>query len=160
MSSPNASLRHRGPQKDKSKTDGKIDKADEILDQVIQSTKTAVTSQWDYKLALGIITALAFVTRFWGIGHPNEVVFDEVHFGKVKGKGLVHRSQAALTSLSLRLTTSNGPISSMSTHPSENCFLPLWAGSSDMMDIFCSTTLAIRTLTTRCPTWRSGPSLP
>lgn len=40
-------------------------------------------SEWDYKLALGIITALAFLTRFWGISHPNEVVFDEVHFGKV-----------------------------------------------------------------------------
>ena len=39
--------------------------------------------EWDYKIALVIITVLAFVTRFWGISHPNEVVFDEVHFGKV-----------------------------------------------------------------------------
>jgi dolichyl-phosphate-mannose-protein mannosyltransferase len=60
-----------------------LDKADEILDQAVESTTSAVSKQWDYKLALGIITLLAFVTRFWGISHPNEVVFDEVHFGKV-----------------------------------------------------------------------------
>lgn len=45
--------------------------------------KTKVDNERDYKIALAIITALAFVTRFWGISHPNEVVFDEVHFGKV-----------------------------------------------------------------------------
>ena len=39
--------------------------------------------EWDYRIALSIITLLAFITRFWGISHPNEVVFDEVHFGKV-----------------------------------------------------------------------------
>lgn len=44
----------------------------------------AVKSEWDYKATLAIITILAFITRFWGIGHPNEVVFDEVHFGKVR----------------------------------------------------------------------------
>lgn len=38
--------------------------------------------EWNYRLALIIITTLSFVTRFWGISHPNEVVFDEVHFGK------------------------------------------------------------------------------
>lgn len=38
--------------------------------------------EWDYRLAITIITLIAFVTRFWGISHPNEVVFDEVHFGK------------------------------------------------------------------------------
>lgn len=53
------------------------------LDVISKETKQAITSEWDYKLALAIITALAFLTRFWGIGHPNEVVFDEVHFGKV-----------------------------------------------------------------------------
>ncbi|CAM1506831.1 Fc.00g064720.m01.CDS01 [Cosmosporella sp. VM-42] len=44
--------------------------------------KTGPGNERDYKFALLIITALAFVTRFWGISHPNEVVFDEVHFGK------------------------------------------------------------------------------
>src|SRR5690242_8595519 len=37
----------------------------------------------DFKIGFAIITALAFLTRFWGISHPKEVVFDEVHFGKV-----------------------------------------------------------------------------
>lgn len=41
-------------------------------------------SEWDYQISLAVITIFAFITRFWGIGHPNEVVFDEVHFGKVK----------------------------------------------------------------------------
>lgn len=33
-------------------------------------------------IALAIITALAFFTRFYKLDHPNQVVFDEVHFGK------------------------------------------------------------------------------
>lgn len=53
-------------------------------DEVIESLRQKVSSQWDYKAALAVITVLAFITRFWGIGHPNEVVFDEVHFGKVR----------------------------------------------------------------------------
>lgn len=48
-----------------------------------QQTKEAVTSQWDYKVALLILTLAAFATRFWQIQHPDQVVFDEVHFGKV-----------------------------------------------------------------------------
>ena len=39
--------------------------------------------EWDYRIALVIMTALAFATRFYKIDYPNEVVFDEVHFGKV-----------------------------------------------------------------------------
>ncbi|KAI1176981.1 glycosyltransferase family 39 protein [Nemania sp. FL0916] len=39
-------------------------------------------SELSYRIAFSVITALAFITRFWGISHPNEVVFDEVHFGK------------------------------------------------------------------------------
>ena len=64
------------------------------LDGILKDTKlpNAVTSEWDYKLALGVITLLAFITRFWGIGHPNEVVFDEVHFGKVQRK--LHQSSS------------------------------------------------------------------
>lgn len=45
--------------------------------------KETVSSEWDYKAAISVITVLGFITRFWGIQHPNEVVFDEVHFGKV-----------------------------------------------------------------------------
>ena len=40
-------------------------------------------SEWDYWLAMTIMTVLAFATRFYRIDYPNEVVFDEVHFGKV-----------------------------------------------------------------------------
>lgn len=84
MSTPNSSLRHRGGQKDKINPNGKVvDQADEYLNKVIETGKEAVTSQWEYKVALAVITVLSFITRFWGISHPNEVVFDEVHFGKV-----------------------------------------------------------------------------
>lgn len=62
---------------------GKADHAEEYLDNVITSSKKTAMSEWDYKLALIITTILSFITRFWGISHPNEVVFDEVHFGKV-----------------------------------------------------------------------------
>lgn len=40
-------------------------------------------SEWDYWLAMTVLTVLAFATRFYRIDYPNEVVFDEVHFGKV-----------------------------------------------------------------------------
>ena len=52
-------------------------------EQLKRGAKEIVTNEWDYKLALAVITVLAFVTRFYGISHPNQVVFDEVHFGKV-----------------------------------------------------------------------------
>jgi len=53
------------------------------LQSIQTQTKQAVKSEWDYKLALGVITVVALITRFWHITHPDEVVFDEVHFGKV-----------------------------------------------------------------------------
>ncbi|KAL8671046.1 MAG: hypothetical protein Q9168_004439 [Polycauliona sp. 1 TL-2023] len=59
-----------------------VDTVKDEFQAVQQSAKSAVASEWDYKLALFIITTIAFITRFWGINHPNEVVFDEVHFGK------------------------------------------------------------------------------
>lgn len=58
------------------------------VDQLKKAGKEVVTRDWDYKLALTVITVLAFVTRFWGIRHPNQVVFDEVHFGKVRSSSL------------------------------------------------------------------------
>ncbi|KAF2151368.1 glycosyltransferase family 39 protein [Myriangium duriaei CBS 260.36] len=56
--------------------------ADQLLDDAKRQATQAVKNEWDYKLALVVITVLAFVTRFWGISHPDQVVFDEVHFGK------------------------------------------------------------------------------
>lgn len=40
-------------------------------------------SEWNYRLAMAILTVLAFITRFYKISYPDEVIFDEVHFGKV-----------------------------------------------------------------------------
>ena len=57
--------------------------AAESFDVVIQKTQQLVNKDWDYKIAFTVITILAFITRFWGISHPDQVVFDEVHFGKV-----------------------------------------------------------------------------
>src|ERR1700743_3004157 len=60
--------------------DGDID----VLAKAKLAVNPPKSSEWDYKIALAIITVLAFITRFWKITHPNEVVFDEVHFGKVR----------------------------------------------------------------------------
>ena len=53
------------------------------VESIKQGAKEVVTNEWDFKLAFAVTTVLAFVTRFWGISHPDQVVFDEVHFGKV-----------------------------------------------------------------------------
>lgn len=79
MSTPSSAKQKGGQSAKKQSSVPPSSKGEEILDNV----KDAVTSEWDYKAALAVITILAFITRFWGIGHPNEVVFDEVHFGKV-----------------------------------------------------------------------------
>lgn len=34
------------------------------------------------KIVIGVLTALAFIVRFVKLNHPDQVVFDEVHFGK------------------------------------------------------------------------------
>ena len=86
-------LRQRGAQTPKKQsTAAPSSKSDEILDGL----KESVTSEWDYKAALGVITVLSFITRFWGIGHPNEVVFDEVHFGKVSALKISILSKTSL----------------------------------------------------------------
>ncbi|EAQ92540.1 conserved hypothetical protein [Chaetomium globosum CBS 148.51] len=59
--------------------------SDVELDKLVKAVtaKSSTGSERDFQAVFVIITALAFVTRFWGISHPNEVVFDEVHFGKL-----------------------------------------------------------------------------
>lgn len=89
MSSPNASLRQRTG-KAQAKANGKLDEAEAYLNEAVKSTTAAVKSEWDYKVALGVISVLAFLTRFSGISHPNQVVFDEVHFGKVSDSMLLY----------------------------------------------------------------------
>lgn len=83
MSSPiNANLRQRAG-KEKNKVNGKVDQVETEIAKAFDSAQANVSNEWDYKIAITIITVLAFATRFYGISHPDEVVFDEVHFGKV-----------------------------------------------------------------------------
>ena len=87
MSSP-STVRHRGGQNAKKRptTPNPEVSSDKDIDAVAKAKKELRPSQgseWDYKITITIITILAFVTRFYGISHPNQVVFDEVHFGKV-----------------------------------------------------------------------------
>ena len=80
MSSSSPSLRKRGKKE--------FDSSESSADASSFSSGRGKTiakrqSEWDYRLALTIITLLAFITRFYKISFPAEVVFDEVHFGKV-----------------------------------------------------------------------------
>jgi dolichyl-phosphate-mannose-protein mannosyltransferase len=87
---PQGSLRQRnagGPgkkNKDGATSDVELEKVTKSVAKAVASQPAPAGSERDYKVALFFITALAFLTRFWGISHPNEVVFDEVHFGKVR----------------------------------------------------------------------------
>ncbi|KAK4128237.1 glycosyltransferase family 39 protein [Parathielavia appendiculata] len=84
VTTPQGALRQRnvGPTTKKSAKDGAS--SDVELDKLVKAAaaKVPAGSERDYKAVFVVITGLAFLTRFWGITHPNEVVFDEVHFGK------------------------------------------------------------------------------
>lgn len=90
MSTPQSAIRQRGPKErsrphtpNKDALNGKID---ETWGGVKNTVKEAQKSDTDHKVAFTIITILGFLTRFWGISHPDQVVFDEVHFGKVSSR--------------------------------------------------------------------------
>lgn len=91
MSSPGGQVRQRNTKDKKRPTtpnpDALAEKVSEKVTNVLEKAKpykpAQQGSEWDYKLAIAVMTALAFITRFWGIRHPDQVVFDEVHFGKV-----------------------------------------------------------------------------
>ncbi|KAI5926805.1 dolichyl-phosphate-mannose-proteinmannosyltransferase [Camillea tinctor] len=86
------SLRQRNvPGSSKQKNEGSAD-AGPVLDEVAKPSKktSGSNSELNYRIAFGVITVLAFISRFWGISHPNEVVFDEVHFGKFASYYLEH----------------------------------------------------------------------
>lgn len=85
--------------------------------------------EWDYKLAITVITVLAFVTRFWGIRHPDQVVFDEVHFGKVRNASPGLGPPETNVIHSLRPTTCRGPTSSTFTRHLESSSSHSRAGS-------------------------------
>jgi hypothetical protein len=124
MSTPNSTLRQRGPKKENKPAVNGDKEDDEALKRALDELNKSVPSDWDYKLALGIITILAFATRFFGISHPNEVVFDEVHFGKVWLECIYIRSYSADHRCSSHLITCNAPTSSMYTLPSESFCSP------------------------------------
>ncbi|KAI5782409.1 Dolichyl-phosphate-mannose-protein mannosyltransferase-domain-containing protein, partial [Pyronema domesticum] len=95
MSESPVGVRQRGPKKkvgngaEYSSVPGGSD--DELLAMSIKAPRhVQSTGGRGYKIALAVITALAFVTRFHRLGHPNEVVFDEVHFGKFASYYLEH----------------------------------------------------------------------
>ncbi|KAH8883941.1 PMT-domain-containing protein [Thozetella sp. PMI_491] len=82
---PQGSLRQRNvPGASKKSKDKDGSSSDVELDKLAKANAQAAASgsERDYKIVFAFVTALAFLTRFWGISHPNEVVFDEVHFGK------------------------------------------------------------------------------
>ncbi|CAK7566290.1 MAG: Dolichyl-phosphate-mannose--protein mannosyltransferase 4 [Sporothrix epigloea] len=83
-STPQGSLRHRNVAGSTKKKDGAS--SDSELDAIVKAKTSPATKaagpQREYQITAVLITALAFLTRFWGISHPDEVVFDEVHFGK------------------------------------------------------------------------------
>ena len=88
MSSPAGSVRKRKDahvqvKAEKPSTTGSAAPREPDLDALVKANIQKTGAEWDYRVALSVITLLAFITRFWGISHPNEVVFDEVHFGKV-----------------------------------------------------------------------------
>lgn len=56
---------------------------DKLSKAAASSRQNIKRGETEHTLALTLVTILGFVTRFWGISHPDEVVFDEVHFGKV-----------------------------------------------------------------------------
>ncbi|KEZ44580.1 Dolichyl-phosphate-mannose--protein mannosyltransferase 4 [Scedosporium apiospermum] len=80
---PQGSLRQRNvPRKSVSPAPPAARSDDDVLDTLAKTKAKPAPSETSYRVAFGLITGLAFLTRFWGISHPNEVVFDEVHFGK------------------------------------------------------------------------------
>ena len=83
----NQSLRQRPGKGSKNTAGSQADdyskESEDIVSKKVDEAKRSVQSDWEYKVALVVVTVLAFLTRFYGISHPNQVVFDEVHFGKV-----------------------------------------------------------------------------
>ncbi|KAG5935876.1 hypothetical protein E4U53_000341 [Claviceps sorghi] len=79
---PQGGLRQRNPGSKKAEpSDAAIEvELDKLAKAAAQKGRT--TCELDHWFAFSLTTLLAFITRFWGISHPNEVVFDEVHFGK------------------------------------------------------------------------------
>lgn len=89
MASPSSSVRHRGSKKNVDSSTPPPAAAPGLKSAENKPAakkgkgRTESSSEWDYRLALVMVTLGAFATRFWKISYPDQVVFDEVHFGKV-----------------------------------------------------------------------------
>jgi dolichyl-phosphate-mannose-protein mannosyltransferase len=92
MSDPSPAVRQRASKKKASQAVSNTTlgpgsgSEDELLKGRDRSPKALVSfghAQGPFRFWLAVVTILAFLTRFYKINHPNEVVFDEVHFGKV-----------------------------------------------------------------------------
>lgn len=86
MSAAAGGARHRAVKKMEKEANGISETQAGDIPAIVQHTKAteASRSEWDFRAALSVITGIAFVLRFYGITHPDQVVFDEVHFGKVE----------------------------------------------------------------------------
>ncbi|KAF4123434.1 dolichyl-phosphate-mannose-protein mannosyltransferase [Geosmithia morbida] len=80
---PQGSLRQRNVASKKT-AEGAFDTDEPEIDKLVKAAQKEgrAAKERDHQIAFSVITFLAFFTRFWGISHPDEVVFDEVHFGK------------------------------------------------------------------------------
>lgn len=85
----------KSPVKKAEKKNEKVKKS--VAESPKPATKPATKPDQDasssvktYKIMRVILTALAFITRFYKLYHPSEVVFDEVHFGKFASHYLEH----------------------------------------------------------------------
>lgn len=80
-----SSVRQR--KKGRGTTPGPAASDDEVFTKAISSNSSSKGAKkkvdFGHAATFSIVTALAFLTRFYKLSHPNEVVFDEVHFGKV-----------------------------------------------------------------------------
>ncbi|KYK58597.1 glycosyltransferase [Drechmeria coniospora] len=82
-STPQGSLRQRNVGTKKS-SESLASTRERELDALstFAAQQSAAVPDLNHRVAITLISVLAFITRFWGITHPSEVVFDEVHFGK------------------------------------------------------------------------------
>ncbi|KAI0244306.1 Dolichyl-phosphate-mannose--protein mannosyltransferase 4 [Massospora cicadina] len=83
QTSPTGDLRHRHPRK--LKLEGEVSDARMVSDEI--GVDVQVKKAWERKLVLSnrlklLLLVMGGITRFYNIGQPDEVVFDEVHFGK------------------------------------------------------------------------------
>lgn len=111
-----------------------------------------------HRVALASVTVLAFWTRFCGLGHPSEVVFDEAHIVRVgvnRGDQVSNKALFAHNGLnSSPRGTSHEAISLTSTLPSEDCCMHCLHGSLDTTATLSRTGRANRTFPTVYPMLR------